>query len=122
MLPANAQHKLARDGDDGARQRQRQMICPEQQAQRKAGDERAARIKPFQFPKARAQPLSEQRAAERDCRLRGADLEVQPGQTINQQSREREDLNRGSICKRIRPDGKQRCGSKRAAAVHVAEP
>jgi hypothetical protein len=92
VFTVHSQDELARDGDRGRRDRDRQRIGSQEQAKRQTGDQRAAWIERRQFPDARADVLNRQGGADHRARLRAADLEVEAEQAVYEQRREQRDL------------------------------
>jgi hypothetical protein len=103
VFTVHSQEELARDGDRGRRDRDRQRIGSQEEAKRQAGDQRAAYIERRQFPDARADVLSRQGGADHRARLRAADLEVEAEQAVYEQRREQRNLVVSGIRQQMSP-------------------
>ncbi len=92
VLAVPAEDELAGDGDGRGQAGQEERARPQQQTEREAGDESAARVEGGQPPEPGADGLGEQDRPQEDHRLERRDREVEAQDAIDQQAREHRDL------------------------------
>lgn len=91
VLSAPAYDEFAGDGDDRGEQRQQHRVAAQEQAQRETGDCRAPRIEAH-IPHSGADRLRDD-CCDQNCRsARRRDIEMQDGEPVDQQCRQRGDL------------------------------
>jgi hypothetical protein len=92
VLAVEAQHEFAADGDCGSQGREESRARAEQQAEGEAGDQCAFRVEEWQVRDPGAGELGEEGRPQQKQSTPGTDLEIQPGDAVNQQAGKDEDL------------------------------
>src|SRR5262249_47302687 len=92
VLAAHTQSELAGDGDHGGEYGHVERSSAQQQAQRKPGDERAARIEASPAGQALTRELGGEGSRDERHHVRLLDFEIQPPDPVNEEAAEGGDL------------------------------
>jgi hypothetical protein len=85
-------HELAGDGDDAGQDDQRKRIGSQEQTERQARDERALRVEGGAPGQPVPRSLHQQDGGEDGDRVSGGQVELEPGDTVDEEAAERRDL------------------------------